>query len=295
MKQLYLILFLIPLSASAQYIDGSSKDILQNISQEQYEAGGNDPEPETNCGGVERWSVKVFTDNKEYMINWTPKNATIAHLTTLPVPIWSYNMSRQALEDSTWTVTCHITIKKSENDSDAHLVLSDGTHTMIGEVPDPFCNSVSSSPKINQIKAAHSWIWQYIGPGNYFNLSLPLVTVTGVGFLDTAHGQTGAAPNQLELHSIIDIHFATTTEVEEYENAQVSVSPNPSGGHFHFSFGEPEDTYLQIFNVLGQQVFGSGTGRLSSMEVDLSEQPKGIYYARFISHKGKLTRKLIIQ
>jgi hypothetical protein len=33
-------------------------------------------------------------------------------------------------------------------------------------------------------------------------------TITGVGFFDYAHGQTGAAPNIIELHPVLDITFA---------------------------------------------------------------------------------------
>ncbi len=35
------------------------------------------------------------------------------------------------------------------------------------------------------------------------------VTVTGVGFFDFLHGQTGVAPNGIELHSVLDVQFGT--------------------------------------------------------------------------------------
>jgi hypothetical protein len=33
------------------------------------------------------------------------------------------------------------------------------------------------------------------------------VRVTGVGFFDKIHGQTGAAPNGIELHPVLGIEF----------------------------------------------------------------------------------------
>ena len=33
------------------------------------------------------------------------------------------------------------------------------------------------------------------------------VTVTGIGFFDPIHGQTGVAPNGIELHPILEITF----------------------------------------------------------------------------------------
>jgi Putative Ig domain len=37
------------------------------------------------------------------------------------------------------------------------------------------------------------------------------VTVTGVGFFDFLHGQTGVAPNGIELHAVLDVQFGTGT------------------------------------------------------------------------------------
>ena len=42
--------------------------------------------------------------------------------------------------------------------------------------------------------------------GKMKNPKLP-VTVTGVGFFDPIHGQTGVAPNGIELHPILEITF----------------------------------------------------------------------------------------
>ena len=167
-------------------------------------------EKTTECGGVERWAVKVFTDPLANTINWTPKSTSIAHLVAITTPTPNANMTRyQAVEDSTYIVNCMITIKKDEADSDFHLVLSDGVHTLIGEVPCPGCASVAASPKIAQFIAARNWVVQNIGYGNINNVNIQPVTVTGVAFIDPPHGQTGAAPNYLELHSIIDIHFTS--------------------------------------------------------------------------------------
>jgi hypothetical protein len=34
-----------------------------------------------------------------------------------------------------------------------------------------------------------------------------LIRVNGVGFFDRPHGQAGAAPNNLELHPVLEIQF----------------------------------------------------------------------------------------
>ncbi len=101
------------------------RECSDNKIQSAEKANEDEEELGTNCGGVERWSIKVFTDANASKINWTPKPTTIAHLVSLPVPTWNYTMPRQALEDSTWTITCKVTKKLAEADSDSHLVLSD--------------------------------------------------------------------------------------------------------------------------------------------------------------------------
>jgi len=166
----------------------------------------------TGCGGVERWDEKVLTDILANTVVLTPNLTTVAHLVLITTPTPNTTMPRyQPVEDSTYKVTCKITIKKAEADSDFHLVLSDGTHTLIGEIPDPVCTSVAVSSYASLFQACRNFINANIASGNVSNVNIPSVTVTGVAFVDPPHGQTGAAPNNLELHPIIDIHFASTS------------------------------------------------------------------------------------
>jgi Viral BACON domain len=202
-----------------------------------------------SCGGVERWSVKVFTDALASTIDWTPKSTSIAHLVAIVTPTPSASMPRyQPVEDSTYIVNCMITIKKDEADSDFHLVLSDGIHTLVGEVPNPNCTSVAASPKVAQFITARNWVVQNIGYGNK-NVSIPPVSVTGVAFVDPPHGQTGGAPNNIELHSIIDIHYASqgsaptaTTQAATLVTSATAtlngvVNPNSVTTSYHFEWG----------------------------------------------------------
>ena len=163
------------------------------------------------CGGTERWAEKVLTDALATTVNYTPTSSTVVNLVNLTTPFPNPNMNRQAgLEDITYQINCHITIKKSETDDDYHLVLSDGTHTLIGEIPNPVCSTAVTSPHHAQYLAARNFIDANIATGNVYNVNIGMVTVTGVAFVDPPHGQTGAAPNNLELHPILDIHFAST-------------------------------------------------------------------------------------
>src|SRR5262249_55151061 len=107
--------------------------------------------------GVERWSVKTGTDADVSAMNFTPQNTTIANLVGIAAPsplppnnrIAPYEREVFRLADVT------LTVFKLETDSDYHLVLSDGSRTMIAEIPSPSCVG-TSSPFLSRIQAAHA-------------------------------------------------------------------------------------------------------------------------------------------
>ncbi len=244
------------------------------------------------CGGVERWSVKVFTDPLANTIDWTPKRTSIAHLVAISTPSPSATMPRyQPVEDSTYIVSCTITIKKDEDDDDFHLVLSDGINTLVGEVPDPTCSSVASSPMVTQFISARNWVVQNIGYGNVNNVNLPPVTVTGVAFVDPPHGQTGAAPNHLELHSIIDIHFTpagsvpgVTTQAASSVNFTAAllngtINPNSLETNYHFDWG----LTTSYGNSTTTTAAGSGSSIINVIGNISGLSPGTLYHYRLVA------------
>ena len=163
------------------------------------------------------------------------------------------------IEDKTYSVTCNITIKKAETDNDYHLVLSDGVHTMIGEIPDPTCAAAAASTHVNQYIAARNFINAHIATGNVFNVNIAPVVVYGVAFIDPPHGQTGAAPNNLEIHPILDIHFATATGINETSNIlSVNLFPNPTSDKLYLQINSKvndlNNCEFKIFNAQGSLV-----------------------------------------
>ncbi len=102
-----------------------------------------------------------------------------------------------------------LTQYKLEADSDYHLVLSDGSgHTMIAEIPDPACVG-STSPLLTSIQKSRSEFDARYTPTTSFQTANVPVTITGVGFFDFLHGQTGVAPNGIELHAVLDVQFTS--------------------------------------------------------------------------------------
>lgn len=167
----------------------------------------DDSEPLTMVGnqrcGVERWGVKTGTDSSVGQVNLAagPQDTTIAQLRAFAVPGTIPLDARVAPAETTvWRLTnVTLTIVKHENDSDDHLVLTDSAgNTMITEVPSPACVG-SGSPFAAAIQAARGVL------DGQTNTSGITVSLTGVGMFDFLHGQTGVAPNGIELHPVLSL------------------------------------------------------------------------------------------
>ena len=162
--------------------------------------------------GVESWDIKVMRDAAAAAVNLTPTKTNIPTLIAKSGPSGARLQPGQA-----WQLTGTRLIKaKLESDSDVHLVLQStlaGNPTMIAEIPEPGCagptaSAPSGSRVLTQITAARAaFATQVTDPGSLFNFRTftpPLsVTLVGIGFVDFAHGQTGADLNQIELHPVI--------------------------------------------------------------------------------------------
>jgi hypothetical protein len=165
--------------------------------------------PATGCG-TERWAVKTLTDAAASQVNLTPKATTIATLTALAAP--QAPTDRVApTETTTWRLTgVRLVGFKREADRDIHLVIEDRAgRRMIVEMPKtPDCDQTAPAPLRQKMAAARQAFEARFGqPPSAFRTLSGTATITGVGFFDRIHGQTGVAPNGIELHPLLS--FAT--------------------------------------------------------------------------------------
>ncbi len=154
--------------------------------------------------GTERWDTKTGTDPYTASVSLAPKSTTIATLVALTAA--GGGAQRESPTETTLWELKDITLAmiKLETDSDYHMVLSDGADTMIGEIPYPDCASKSTWACF--ISRARSEVDAKLTVGSPQYPALT-VTVRGVGFFDFQHGQTGVAPNAIELHPVLQICF----------------------------------------------------------------------------------------
>ncbi|HEY6972070.1 MAG TPA: Ig-like domain-containing protein [Candidatus Angelobacter sp.] len=168
--------------------------------------------------GVERWSVKTGTDPDAGLVNLnssTPTTIAAMRALTAPNPIPSNNRVAPT-ETTVWVINATLTLYKLENDSDYHLVIQDASgNTMITEIPSPSCVG-STSPFLPSIQNARAKFDAQLTATTSFQTANIPVQVVGVGMFDFLHGQTGVAPNGIELHPILDIIFNPGTQTPDF-------------------------------------------------------------------------------
>jgi hypothetical protein len=168
--------------------------------------------------GVERWSVKTGTDADVGLVNLNSStNTTIAALRApaAPNPIPANNRV-SPWETTQWVLNATLTLYKLESDSDYHLVLQDANGlTMIVEIPSPSCVGAGSPFLAGITNARNEFNARFTATTSFQTANIP-VQIKGVGMFDFLHGQTGVAPNGIELHPVLDVIFNPGTQTPDF-------------------------------------------------------------------------------
>jgi hypothetical protein len=167
-----------------------------------------DPQLAAVACPVERGPVKEGSDRDRYKVSTTVTKVSLAYLRGRAKPT-SYPKSNRvtSTELHTYQVTAYLTQYKIESDGDIHLVLKDSSgRSIIAEIPYGGCVPTSSRWK-SKIASARSTFTAKYHVTTSWHYVHRLVDVRGIGFMDPLHGQTGVAPNGVELHPVININF----------------------------------------------------------------------------------------
>jgi hypothetical protein len=184
----------------------------------------------TACG-VERWFVKTGIDSDARKVNTKAVvNDTIFHLRSLPSPASIPARNRIApTEDTVFHIAGFLLRIKQEADSDFHLVIADsGGRTMITEAPAPQCTG-ANSPFLSQIRYVRRVLISRFHPTDVWERGHWPIQVTGVGFFDFKHGQSGVAPNAIELHPILGVKFGGANPPPSPPVTKATPKPAPAG------------------------------------------------------------------
>jgi hypothetical protein len=162
--------------------------------------------------GEERWAVKTLSDRAARQVDYHARHRTIDFLRHLPRPDVGTDTPRQRpYEFRSYTVRAHLRAFVKEDDRDIHLIVSrphHRHHKMIAELPNVHCQGAASSIKRHAMRRARRHLVATCGrPSTSFQTLHGLAKIKGVAFFDIPHGQSGAAPNYIELHPLLRFHM----------------------------------------------------------------------------------------
>jgi hypothetical protein len=160
--------------------------------------------PSVACG-TERWSIKTGTDAGAKNIDLgTISPVTVHEMVSFPKPASLPPTTRiQPVETSYVRLTATLKEYKAEDDGDVHMVLTSGADHMIAEIPNQHC--VATSVWRDQIDATREAFNTRFNPSTSWKFSGKTITITGIGFYDFIHGQTGVAANGIEVHPVLSL------------------------------------------------------------------------------------------
>jgi hypothetical protein len=164
--------------------------------------------------GTERWPEKTLADPFASKVKLTPHPATVDGLRTLTKVVGIGGQRGLGVERTTYRVHATLVGIKAEADSDFHLVIADPTSgkTMIAEFPNGSCTLGAAKSLRAEMQKARVAIVNACGfaPNSGYHLISGTATITGVGFFDFPHHQTGHAPNDIELHPVLKFSGSCT-------------------------------------------------------------------------------------
>jgi hypothetical protein len=168
---------------------------------------------EARCG-VERWAVKTLQDPEGRALDLSRVlKTTVPTLRRQAVVRGPGDSRGRGVESTVFVVRARLVEAKLEEDNDVHLVVRglSSSGTMIAEFPlAPTCTPIATRGAKARMRNARKAFGAACGvPGSStFTPLTGRATLRGVGCFDFLHGQTGVAPNGIELHPVLK--FAST-------------------------------------------------------------------------------------
>jgi len=174
-----------------------------------------------------------------------------------------YNMS-EGISDTTWNNN-YLAINVNAN------------YTMAGNTV-TFTNTTTNA-------TSYEWIF---GDGNTSTSSSPVHTYPSGNFNTLL-----IATNGCNTDTVV-IYIPLSAGINELTASDISIFPNPTTGKFQLTTNNQQLSTITISNTLGEIILEVKDIKTNA-EIDLSNQPKGIYFLSIKSEQGIKTKKIIKQ
>lgn len=95
--------------------------------------------------------------------------------------------------------------------------------------------------------------------------------------------------------SVSYYYHTTVTDITNFKETGIAIYPNPSKGKFTISKVNSPG-YIEIYNSIGTRIYSDlEFNPQTTIEIDLSDYPKGIYFVKINNEMNRITKKVIIQ
>jgi hypothetical protein len=141
------------------------------------------------------------------LVNLHPRNTTVAAINAIPMPHPTPTSRNTVYERRTWRVKAQIVQFKLEEDSDIHLILFSNGAYMIAEMPLVSCLPATTRDRRAIVNARRLFVRHCGAPTSSWQTLGAVASISGVGFWDFPHGQSGHARNYSELHPVAAIRI----------------------------------------------------------------------------------------
>jgi hypothetical protein len=252
--------------------------------------------------GVERWAVKTCYDADTVNIKFStvvPSSVAFQCSLTKPASLPADNTTRLVSEDTVYSLDVHLVECKLETDQDVHVVIStigNTSETMVAEIVNPECPNIVNTSRYAALKALRDWFISTYNPTTSFKTLNADVHLSGVGFFDFLHGQTGIPPNGREIHPILTMSpIALPVELISFTYKSVNYSiklewetaTEINNNYFEIERRNSDASWAKV-----GEMQGAGNSNIPSQYFFLDKQftSNGIYYYRLkqVDYNGQL-------
>lgn len=131
---------------------------------------------------------------------------------------------------------------------------------------------------------AAPFVYNWTGPGGFTSTDEDLTDLeAGTYIVTVTDNYCGIATLEVEVTNGDHI------SIKEEAPFEISIYPNPTKGLVNIQSSVPVD--IVVYNVVGEIILSAKNAN----QIDLSNQPRGIYMVQLTSDKGTVTRKVTLQ
>ena len=157
---------------------------------------------------------------------------------------------------------------------------------MVAEIVNPECPNIVNTSRYATFKTLRDWFVATYSPTTSFKTINVNVHITGVGFFDFLHGQTGIPPNGREIHPILTMSLITlpvelTSFTYKTVNSSIKLewetATEVNNNHFEIERRDITPYWVKIGEVKGA---GTSTTPNQYFFLDRQFSSNGKYYYR---------------